>query len=238
MQDVTRKLDPAYLVPFFAALLVIAVPAFWPTYFAPGFGASGGYVHLHAVSATLWMLMLISQPLLIRRYQFDLHRKLGTVSYVLAPLVVISMLLLANYRVRNVSAENYQVQTYVLFLQFSLAALFATSYGLAIWFRKQTDIHARFMVCTALTLIDPIFARLFFTIHPDSVIYHQWFTYGLTDIVFIVLIWFDRKNVAARSVFLTMLALFLALQIPALLWLTEWNVWQAFARWFQSLPLT
>ena len=184
------------------------------------------------------MILLVLQPLLIRRYQFDLHRKLGLVSYVLAPLIIASMLLLANFRIRTVAAENYQVQTFVLFLQISLGALFAISYGLAMGFRKQADIHARFMVCTALTLIDPIFARLFFTIHPDSVAYHQWLTYGLTDTVFLLLIWFERNNTRARWVFPLMLGVFIAFQIPALLWLTEWSVWQAFARWFQSLPLT
>ena len=238
MQNVTKQFDPAYLAPFFAALLLIAIPAFWPTYFAPGFGASGGYVHLHAISATLWMAMLILQPLLIRKYQFEWHRRVGAVSYVLAPLVVASMLLLANFRIRTITPENYQIQTYVLFLQFSLGTLFAISYIFAIWFRKQTDVHARFMVCTALTLIDPIFARLFFTIHADSVAYHQWLTYALTDVVFVVLIWFDRKTTTARWVFPLMLAVFVVFQIPALLWWTEWSIWQNFARGFQSLPLT
>ena len=184
------------------------------------------------------MLMLITQPVLIRKYRFEWHRKVGAASYVLAPLVVASMLLLANFRIRTVAPENYRIQTYVLFLQLSLGALFAISYLLAIWFRKQAEIHARFMVCTALTLIDPIFARLFYTIHPDSLPYHQWLTYGLTDIVFVVLIWFERRNTRARWVFPFMLSVSVLFQVPALFWWTEWSVWQAFARWFQSMPLT
>jgi hypothetical protein len=162
----------------------------------------------------------------------------GAASYLIAPLVIASMLLLANFRIRTIDAENYQIQTYVLFLQLSLGTLFAICYALAIWFRKQADVHARFIVCTALTLIDPIFARLYFTFHPEGLAYQQWVTYGLTDIVFLVLIWFERGNTRARWVFPVMLAVFVLFQVPALFWWTEWPLWRAFARWFSSVPLT
>ena len=224
--------------PFVAALLVIAFVAFWPTYFAPGLSTSSFYVHFHAVTAALWMLLLVVQPFLIRRYRFDTHRAVGRVSYLLVPLLLISMVLLANYRLRSVPAEAYQLQTYVLYLQVSLAGLFALSFALAMVFRREAEVHGRFMVCTGMTLIDPVFARLFFWADPTTVEYHQFLTYGLTDLVFLVLIVSERRSSRGRWVFPVMLLVFLVIQIPALLWLTEWPVWQSIAKWFQSLPLT
>jgi hypothetical protein len=74
--------------------------------------------------------------------------------------------------------------------------------------------------------------------NPASAEYHQWLTFGLTDLVFLILIWFDRKNEPVRWVFRWMLAAFVLAQVPALMWLTNGEIWQAFARWFQSIPLT
>jgi len=184
------------------------------------------------------MLMLIAQPWLVRTYRFDLHRRVGAVSYAIAPIVVASMLLLANYRLRTAAPDAYQVQTYVLYLQFSLAFLFSLSYVLAILYRKDAELHARFMVCTGLTLIDPVFARLFYWVHPDSVLIHQWFTYGLTDLLFVLLIVLERRNGRGRWVFPLMLFAFILTQIPALLMLTWLPMWQGFATWFAGLPIT
>jgi hypothetical protein len=168
----------------------------------------------------------------------DAHRAVGQISYVLVPVLLVSMLLLANYRLRSVPEEVYHLQTYVLYLQFSLAALFAISFILAMIYRKEAEVHARFMICTALTLIDPVFARAFFWMDPTTVEYHQYLTYGLTDLLFLLLILMERRNSRGRWVFPSMLVVFVLIQIPALLWLTDWPVWQSVASWFRTLPLT
>ncbi|CAN5411617.1 hypothetical protein BH20ACI2_BH20ACI2_05780 [soil metagenome] len=238
MQKPASQIDLSRTWWIFAIFLLVAVAAFWRTNFAPGLGTASFYIHLHATTAALWMVLLISQPLMIRRYWFDWHRRVGQVSYLLVPIVLVSMLLLAHYRIRTVAEENYQLQTFVLYLQFSLAALFALAFTLAMFYRRDSELHARFMVCTGLTLIDPVFARVFFWTHPLSVEYHQWLTYGLTDALFLILIYLDRRNSRARWVFPTMLGIFIIFQLPALFWWTEWPVWQAFARWFSSISLT
>lgn len=61
---------------------------------------------------------------------------------------------------------------------------------------------------------------------------------GLTDLVFVVLIWLERHSPRGRWVFPTMLGVFVLAQIPALFGLTQQAWWQGFARWFAALPLT
>ena len=238
MQENSRQFDVARGWPYFAALFVITFLAFWPSYFSPGLGTSSVYTHLHASTAALWMCLLIIQPWLIRTYRFDLHRAIGVVSYVLVPVVLISMLLLANFRIRSASEANYPIQTYLLYLQLSLAIVFAISFALAMVYRRNSELHARFMVCTALTLIDPVFARLLFSIIPDAVQYHQWMTSGLTDLLLIFLIFAERRNRSGRWVFPLMLVVFVLAQLPALLWMTNLPIWQTFANWFRTVPLT
>ena len=130
------------------------------------------------------------------------------------------------------------LQTYVLYLQLSLAAVFGLSYGLGVATRRTIAWHARFMVCTAFTLIDPVVIRLMFWAEPSPTWNYQWFTFGLTDLVIAALIYLERDSRIGRRIFPAMLGVFMLSQAPALLGFTEAPSWQAFARWFVALPLT
>lgn len=219
---------------YFAAFFALALIAFWPSYisrpatFAP-------YTHLHAAAASIWMILLIAQSWAIGARNVPLHRLLGKLSYGLGPLLVISILLLAHSRIQGISGEAYAIQTYILYLQVSLGFLFALSYALAIWNRRSVARHSRFMVCTALTLVDPVVIRIMFWIDPTPDWNYQWLTFGLTDLVFLILIWLERSSRAGRRVFPSMLGLFVLAQLPALLGLTFSPPWQNFARWFAGL---
>lgn len=239
MQAVARPLDLARSGPWLGALLLIALVAFWPTYLAPrSFITSSGYTHFHAATATLWMMLLVAQPLAIRTRHLSWHRLLGKASYVLAPLVLLSIALLAHNRLQGLASEGYAIQTYILYLQVSLAVVFGTAYALAIATRRSAAKHARFMICTAITLIDPVVVRMMLWVDPTPDWNYQWFTFGLTDLVLVGLIVLERHSRVGRWVFPAMLALFVATQAPALLALTETQPWQAFARWYAALPLT
>lgn len=228
-----RMLDLSRSWKYFAAFFLLALLAFWPSYLSRP-GAATPYTHLHAASAAAWMLLLVAQSWAIGARRVGQHKALGKASYPLAPLVVVSILLLAHARIQ-LSPEGYALQTYILYLQISLAALFGLSYGLAIWNRRSVALHSRFMVCTALTLIDPVLIRILFWMGPAPTFNYQWITFALTDLVLVVLIWLERHNRTGRGVFPAMLAVFVLAQAPALLGWTDGPLWQGFAGWFVSL---
>lgn len=224
--------------PYFAGLFLLALIAYWPSYFSRVLSADH-YTHFHASLAALWILMLAAQPMLIRAKRLAWHRLLGAFSYVLAPLIVVSIMLLGHSRIKGLSGEPYAIQTYILYLQVSLTVLFGLSYALAIYKRRTAALHARFMVCTAFTLIDPVVIRLMFWMGSRTPSWnYQWVTFALTDLVIVALIVMERRSRAGRRVFPVMLAVFVLAQIPALFGLTNTALWQAFASWFAALPLT
>jgi hypothetical protein len=221
---------------YFIGLLVLAVAGFWKSYFSKLFGDIDNYIHFHAVTMLLWVFMLISQAFLIKYKQFSLHKSIGKFSYALVPALTISLVLLAH---SQITIHDYGIsynRLYILFLQLSLLVIFLIAYALAIVNRKSAYHHARYMICTSLTLIDPAVARLPLGIPPLPFSY-QILTFALTDIILLLLIYIERRQNKAREVFPMMLIIFISVQVFNLT-LTESAIWDRFALWFAELPLT
>ena len=111
---------------FFLALIpLFAIWGFWVTYFTRPPETLSGYDHLHGYAMFGWTLMLILQSFLVRTERRDLHRMLGKLAWVLGPLVVVSTLILGNYRinVRGMTDEG----VYILGLQVFILIQFTFS---------------------------------------------------------------------------------------------------------------
>lgn len=218
---------------YFSGLLLLSIPAFWPTYFFPPKYESDWHVHLHSVAMFAWVLLLIAQAGLIRAKRHDIHRQLGKISYALVPLMVISTLLMAGYRLR----QKIDVDIlYFLYVQLSLIAFLALSYGLAMARRHVPALHMRYMVCAALTLVDPIVARLLFNGLAMDFPETQGVTFALVDTILLALIWNDQRQGRPIRVYPAMLAVFIAVQAPTF-FLYKLPAWREFAQWYAAVPL-
>ncbi len=224
---------------FFLTLIpAFAVWGFWVTYFTRPPESYYYWEHIHGFALFGWCFLLVAQSFLIRTNRRSVHRALGKVSFLLAPLAVISTIFLANYRlnVRQLNEEGL----YVFGLQIFIIIAFAYFYVAAMLVRKRPDVHARWMICTALTMLDPIFARIIgvnFYPTPPHMETIQLMTFGFVDLILIILIFKDWTSSKRRDVFLPALAIFLLAQM-AMLTLWDTTTWKAFAGWFAGLPLT
>lgn len=218
---------------FIIGLFVISSVVFWPRYYSRLSDASL-YLHLHAITAILWFGLLVAQPLLIKNRMLKMHRLLGKFSFPLAAMLVISIILLAHSRIAATPEEYFVRRSHGIYLQLSLAFVFAVTYAFAICYRKTRDIHARLMVATALTLIDPIFDRFIFMYMPFITIRGEWLTFGFINLILITLAITDRNHPKARWVFPGLLLLYLIIEIPIFFQLTDMDWWQSFAVWFAS----
>ncbi len=221
---------------YFIILLALALIGFWDTYFSKIFSETNFYVHFHAATMIAWIGILITQAFLIQYKKRDLHRVVGKSSYALFPLIIISLVLLAHNQITLYDFGIKYFRLYVLFLQLSLLAIFIIAYSLAIAYRKSPMQHARYMICTSLTMIDPAVARIPLNI-PEFPFSYQVLTFGLTDLILIVLIILERKQKIGREVFPIMLTVFIFFQTLNLTW-TRSSTWNDFSLWFAKLPLT
>ena len=217
----------------FGALLLLTIPAFWFSYFFPPKVESALRVHVHGIAMFLWLILLMTQATLIRNASRPLHRAIGKASYVLFPVIFVSTLSVQHLRLnQKIDAE----QLYFLYVVLSLLSVFALSYALGMWNRKKPALHARYMVCTALALVDPIAGRVVFFhfgIEPPQM---QVATYALVDAILIWLAYADWRSGNGIRVFPAMLAVFVAAQIPTFIFFRmPW--WPRFAEWYAALPL-
>lgn len=220
---------------YFIALLAGVLIGFWPTYFAV-FGQAPGHVHFHGLTMLAWCGLLIAQATLIRIGRRDLHRMLGKASFVLAPLLALAVLSFAQTTLLRDGLQPERL--YILYIQMQLLFAFLLSYGLAIYNRRTPMVHARFMICATLPLIDPFLARviLFYLWEPSNIFHLQLITYGVTDLILVALMMSNWRRERRLGVFPLMLPVFIAVQLPNF-FVTDSASWIAFAEWFGRLPL-
>lgn len=121
-------------------------------------------MHVHGVMMMGWVWMLLLQPILILKGKTKLHRRIGSLSYVLAPLVLLSLYLANRDQFINTSANNGQAAAIAgLALTLPEAVFFAIVYSLAIFYRHRPALHMRFMCSTAFLFINPALGRMFRT---------------------------------------------------------------------------
>lgn len=215
------------------ALLLLALAGFWPSYVSH-IGMADALTHLHAGLMLAWFGMLFAQPWLVRTRRLALHRQLGKVSYVLVPALVLTCVALSQVRMAAVQPQGFGFQCLVLYLGLAASVIFAMFWGLAIRHRHDVALHARYMVGTALVLIDPALARLLATLAPQLGPGVLWVSYGLLFVILGVLIWRDRGRHGQRA-FVFQLGVFV-LNFVLIHVVPGSTPWQAFARAWGGLP--
>jgi hypothetical protein len=235
---------------FFLAFLVFTVWAFWPSYFARLFEQPSWRFHAHGVALTLWCVMLVAQPQLLRTGRRALHRTLGKTSYVLAPALVVITTSFVHFRIGGggpISGLGVLPGSVLGALALMLGSLvaFAVLYGLAILHRRDARVHGRYMLCTVFPLFTPVTDRLIATHAPslaallprmDGQPVLPIAGFVLADLILVALAVGDWRT-SRRKEFLVALGVLGAYHV-ATLTLHRVPLWNWFCAWFLSLPLS
>lgn len=195
--------------------ILAAFGGFYHSYFSVFLQPHPSFIHIHFIFMALWMGIIIAQPLLIRYGKLTLHRKVGRVSYLILPLVLLSSLLVMRFAyARDLTGLNESLATGMTDLTreegliglASYSALgivyfiwLAIFYVLAIGYKKHPSIHARFMIAAALTFMGPTLDRILFnilkipSIPPGIPV--EYISFALIDMILMFLLIQDvRKN--------------------------------------------
>ena len=167
---------------FFFLILLVVTWGFYRTYiiFFPSFEGFKPVQHFHGAMMITWMALLIVQPLLIWTGRLSIHRLLGRLSFIIAPLVVLSMFLITKFSYyKPVPPLSHHEKIGGLALQAVDIVQFALFYCLAIVNRRNTYNHMRYMIGTAVMMIGPGLGRAFI------VYYHIPFSTAISYIFYV-----------------------------------------------------
>jgi len=231
-------------VRLFALFTMAMVVAFWPSYFSRLADQPSVHSHAHGLAMTAWLALLIAQASLMRAGNRALHRRLGLLSYLLVPVIVVVTLRFVHYTVREVPELGDYGLFFLALVVFTLVT-FVSLFALAMLYRKQPAVHARFMVSTLFPLFPPVTDRLIARFAPSVLAWMpriggaeilQVAGFAIADTILVGLaLWDWQKN--SRRVFVVALAIVVAGQ-AAIMNVHRFGFWRAFGPWFVSLPLT
>ena len=246
----TKKLHKPSLLNQYAFLLfllffIFVLWGFWSSYYKSIFDPHPLAIRLHGTAMSLWCLMLISQALLIRYRKYKLHRVIGKVSYVLVPFIIWSGAHLA-YMTINSAPPGSDAYYYMIALMYNSLIVFAILYGLAMWHRKRSAVHSRYMVSTIFPLITPVTDRLIYkyfdfmiplapTMKDGSPIVPG-IGFAICDIILIILIIIDWRKHRRLTVFPFVLGLLVLYHLSVLVFY-QYEFWQSVGDAIMRIPV-
>ncbi len=230
----------------FILFFAFALWAFWTSYYGILGSDMPTAIRFHGTTMTLWCLMLIIQPFLIRLNKRKIHRWVGTLSYVLVPFILFSGAHLAHGTILQ-SPPASPSYYFSIALMYNSLIVFAILYGLAIWHRKNAPLHARFMISTVFPLFTPVTDRLIYkyfeSLIPlaptmeDGMPMVPGLGFALADLIIICLAVWDWRVHKRLSVFPFVLALLMLYHLSVLTFY-KYDFWKKIGDLMMTIPLS
>jgi len=145
---------------YFAAALAVIVAGFWPSFFRPLGTGSVGHT-IHGVTATLWVVLLMTQSWLMSRGHVAWHRWTGrTGAVLLLPVLVASGLYMVRVMQTNPEMPPF-LPPMLGFIDLPSLALLLALVVLGLLHAGTPAAHKRFMAATVLLGFPPALTRLY-----------------------------------------------------------------------------
>jgi hypothetical protein len=200
-------------------------------YLRPYFGTPSltPLLHLHGIIFTSWLLLLLTQTVLVAAKRTDIHRRLGIAGGVLAVLMILVGTSTAIIRAKIVEVPP-GAPSPLVFLTIPLGDMlvFAILVGAGFYYRRRVDVHKRLMLLATISILPAAIARLPFAfiqqVGPLAF-------FGLADLFIVACLLYDliaRRRLHRATILGGML---LVVSHPLRLLIGNTQAWLTFATW-------
>lgn len=122
--------------------------------------AAPALVHIHGAFAAAWILLFITQPLLLRWRRLHWHKRIGRVGLPLAIGVAVTMIPAGFFQATRDAAAGAGPTAISAFLGvFTSGALFVALVSAGIVARKDRESHGRWLLLATLVVLWPAWFR-------------------------------------------------------------------------------
>ena len=206
--------------------LLIVFAGFARSYYLDGFFYNEPIpvlLHIHGFILSLWFVLFLVQVRLVAAGRVNWHRRLGISGAVVGGLVVLMGGIVGFIASRReflthpagtrdlVGFKVPAIEGFAILCGFLMN--FALFVALAIYFRRQPEIHKRFMLLATCSILGPALMRIFLP-YIDSM--GLWSKFALYDVVAFVIIALDATRRRKLHPAFAWGGLFLLMSFPAL----------------------
>ena len=120
-------------------------------------------LHLHGFLFTTWFVLFFVQARLVARHRVDLHRKLGVLAAIWAPLcacVAIRVSFNAGRRAFLADPMSIARSQQAAAMDFGTALMFLVLVAIALYLRRRPEYHKRMMVLACCSILLPAIGRI------------------------------------------------------------------------------
>lgn len=150
------------LIVFFALIMIVSFAGFYSSYWSkfPRLGEFKNLIHVHFAAFSCWLFLIVIQPILIMKKKFKLHSQLGRFSYLLAPILVLTIILLTKEKfIREFDKlpSDAEMTAFIAFVDISSFSIF---YLIAMFKKSNVRWHVAFIIAATLMVLNPGLSRL------------------------------------------------------------------------------
>jgi hypothetical protein len=155
----SRRESHTFFIAIAALMALVAVIGFWPSYFGhllSGVVERHWIIHLHAAVFSGWLVLLMTQVLLVYRRKTALHRSLGRFGIGYGVLILVMGLAASiTSPVLRIRAGEWTLDRAAKFLIYPLGdmVLWAILFGAAIAYRGRPAAHKRLILLATVALL-------------------------------------------------------------------------------------
>lgn len=234
--DTNRQYDN-YFFPAMAFLILLTVfVGFARTYFLAGvFRAPlpNLLIHIHGAIFSSWILLLITQALLVSAGRVDIHRRLGLAGFGLACLMVVFGILAASNSLARGFAppgSGFDPRTFYA-IPIGGMFIFSTLVFCAYRARFNPAAHKRLILIATISLLDAPTGRPPFTVITARPFFDSTFIYLFLLLLIAYDLWSTRKIHRATAWAAAFVVVAGQLRVP----LGSTTAWHNVADWVQTL---
>ncbi len=161
---ISARADRIFFASFAVVIAVVIFAGFTPTFFARGrFGSLpplGPIRVAHGIAFTTWVVLFVTQPLLIVARRRQWHAYLGAAGAVVAATMLATGLAVTSALERSHAPEPAPTLFAHLFTNVAPLCVFAAFVALGIRCRHVPAAHKRWMLLATVILVPPATGRL------------------------------------------------------------------------------
>jgi hypothetical protein len=212
---------------YFLLAMAVIIAGFVPSFFTK-LPNTDAWHHLHGMTATAWLTLLVVQPLLYSRGNMKLHRRLGKISFLLVPMLTVGGIKMIQLMIQG--REHYPpLEAFRLsFIDTVSLLFFIAFFVLAIKHVRRTGLHARYLAATVILLVPPGLARLLFNTVPaiNNFTVNLHVCFGILELATLLLLLDDKRRDGHFSKpYLQLAAVLVGIHL-CLPFVSHWAWWQ------------